>query len=102
MKYSNIDTNKLICEENLCFFFEERKQNICDKKMLLFRYYFLGTFAMLAFLWPISYLLSWCFYKKRVNRITKNMPAVDDYPILGIALRFLNKNNEGDLFLMEI
>lgn len=24
------------------------------------------------------------------------MPAADDYPVLGVALRFLNKNNEGD------
>lgn len=53
------------------------------------------TLAVIVFWWPISYLLNCFFYKKRVLKITRNIPSIDDYPLLGCALRFLGKNNEG-------
>lgn len=65
------------------------------EKMLIFRYYLLATIILISLWWPISYLLSCFFYKKRVIKVTRNMPAIDDYPFLGCALRFMGKNNEG-------
>lgn len=64
--------------------------------MLLFRYYLLAAFTVIVFWWPLNYLIGCFLYKRRVNRVTKNILAIDDYPIIGSALRFLGKNNEGD------
>lgn len=59
----------------------------------------LAAIAVIMLWWPIKLLLSHFLYKRRVTKITQNMPALSDYPILGCALRFLGKNNEG-LFLL--
>lgn len=58
-----------------------------------------AAIAVILLWWPLNYLLGYYLYKKRVNKITQNMPAVDDYPILGCALRFLGKDNEGELLI---
>lgn len=64
-------------------------------KMLLFRYYLLAAFTVIVFWWPLNYLISCFFYKRRVSRATKNIPTIDDYPFIGSALRFMGKTNEG-------
>lgn len=63
--------------------------------MLLFRYYLLAAFTVIVFWWPLNYLISCFFYKRRVSRVTKNIPTIDDYPFIGSALRFMGKTNEG-------
>lgn len=64
-------------------------------KMIIIRYYLLVTMAVIAFWWPLRYLLSRFLYKRRVSRLTQNIPSMDDFPFLGCALRFMGKNNEG-------
>lgn len=63
--------------------------------MLLFRYYLLAAFTVIVLWWPINYLISWYFYKKRATKLTKNITVIDDHPFIGIGLRFAGKNNEG-------
>lgn len=62
---------------------------------MLFRYYLLIIVAAIVFWWPICYLLNCIRFKRRVVKLTKNMTAIDDYPLFGGALRFWGKNNEG-------
>lgn len=83
----------LICENRNCVFSVIREELFV--KMLLFRHYLLAAVTVILLYWPLNYLLSWIVYKRRVARIAKNVPIVDDFPILGIGPRFMRKNNEG-------
>ncbi|XP_031633715.1 probable cytochrome P450 313b1 [Contarinia nasturtii] len=68
---------------------------------MLFRYYLLATVAVIVLWWLISYLISCFFYKRRVTKFTRNLPVLDDYALLGCALRFLGKNNKEILETIE-
>ncbi|XP_055308415.1 cytochrome P450 4c21-like [Sitodiplosis mosellana] len=67
--------------------------------MLLFQYDLLVALAVISLWWPLSYLLSWFLHKRRVSKLIRNIPSLDDHPFLGSALRFMGKNNEE---LMEV
>lgn len=64
----------------------------------MFRFYFVIALISIALWWPLNYLLGFLLFKRRVSRVAKNMQIVDDYPLLGSALRFMGKNNEGSDF----
>lgn len=68
----------------------------CDK-MLPLRYYLLAAIAVALLWWPLKFLIGYYLHKRRVTKITKNLTAIDDYPLLGCALRFLGKTNKGCL-----
>lgn len=63
--------------------------------MLPLRYCLLIAILIILLWWPIAYLIRWFMFKRRVNKITNKMTSVDDYPLVGCALRFLGKDNAG-------
>lgn len=63
--------------------------------MLLLRYFLLAVSVVLLLWWPVNYLLTFFLYKRRVLKTAKDVQSVDDYPLIGCALRFWGKDNEG-------
>lgn len=57
------------------------------------RFYLLCALFVILLVKPIQFLVKLYKEKRRIKKSLKNIESLDDYPLIGCALRFVGKNN---------
>lgn len=60
---------------------------------MLFRYYLLSALFVIIIVKPLKFLVNFYRKKSRIGKMLKDLETMDDYPILGCAMRFVGKSN---------
>lgn len=62
---------------------------------MLARYYIIGVLVSLVLAWPIKFVINFYLRRKRIMKLVKGLPLLEDYPIVGVGQRFIGKDNRG-------
>lgn len=69
---------------------------------MFLRYYILIALLSILLVWPIKFLVSFYFRRKRILQMMKGIEFVEDFPGIGIGQRFIGKDSSGWIFVKWI